>query len=81
MGPTGKRSVKELIHGGTAPVLWLGVVLAGIVIPLSIFTYNYFVRGASASLLMTAVCCVLIGLFSFNYCLLKGALYSPLTPT
>jgi formate-dependent nitrite reductase membrane component NrfD len=81
MGPTGKRSVKELIHGNIAPVLWLGVVLAGIVIPLSIFIYNYSAGGSSASLLMTAVCCVLIGLFSFNYCLLKGALYSPLTPT
>ena len=81
MGPTGNRSIKELIQGRIAPALWLGVVLIGIFIPLGIFIYNSFAGESSVTLLITAISCVLIGVFSFNYCLLKGALYSPLIPT
>jgi formate-dependent nitrite reductase membrane component NrfD len=81
MGPTGKHSVKELTQGHIAPVLWLGVVLCGTFIPLGIFIKNYLVGEASVPLLITAISCVLIGVFSFNYCLLKGGMYSPLIPT
>jgi len=81
MGPTGKRSVKELIQGRIAPALWLGVVLCGTFIPLAIFVHSYVTGESSVSLLITAISCVLIGVFSFNYCLLKGALYGPLIPT
>lgn len=81
MGPTGKRSVKEIIQGRIAPALWLGVVLCGTFVPLSIFIHNYFASEPSVTLLITAISCVLIGTFSFNYCLLKGGLYAPLIPT
>jgi formate-dependent nitrite reductase membrane component NrfD len=80
MGPTGKRSIKELIQGRLAPALWLGVVLVGIFIPLGMFIHNYIAGGSSVTSLITAVSCVLIGAFSFNYCILKGALYTPLIP-
>jgi formate-dependent nitrite reductase membrane component NrfD len=80
MGPTGKRSIKGLIQGRIAPALWLGVVLIGIVIPLGVSIHNYLAGGSSIPLLITAISCVLIGVFSFNYCLLKGALYAPLIP-
>ncbi len=82
MGPAGKRSVGQLIRGSIAPVLWVGVVLAGIVIPWIIFMYNY-VAGVSLSSgsMVAAVSGILIGLFSFDYCVLKGALYSPLIPS
>ena len=80
MGPTGKRSIKELIQGRTAPVLWLGLALCGTFIPLGVFIHNYFVGESSVTLLITAISCVLIGAFSFNYCLLKSALYAPLIP-
>ena len=81
MGPTGKRSVKELIQGRVAPTFWLGVVLFGILIPLAIFILNSVKSGSSVSLLITGSSCVLIGVFSFNYCLLKAGLYGPLLPT
>ncbi len=80
MGPTGKHSINELIKGRIAPALWLGVILIGIAIPSGIFTHNYFAGGSSSILLMMAISCVLIGVFSFNYCLLKGGVYAPLIP-
>ena len=80
MGPTGKRSVIELVKGRLSPVLWVGVTLCGIIFPLSISLYRYFIGEASAPFLITAVACVIVGVFSLNYCLLKGGLYSPLVP-
>ena len=80
MGPTGKRSVIELVKGRLSPVLWLGVTLCGIIFPLSISLYSYFIGEASAPFLIMAVACVIVGIFSLNYCLLKGGLYSPLVP-
>lgn len=80
MGPTGKRSVKELTHGRIAPALWLGVVLVGIFIPLGMSIHDYIVGGSSVTSSVTMVSCVLIGMFSFIYCILKGALYTPLIP-
>lgn len=80
MGPTGKRSVIELVKGRLSPVLWLGVTLCGIIFPLSICLYSYFIREASAPFVIMAVACVIVGIFSLNYCLLKGGLYSPLVP-
>jgi len=80
MGPTGKRSVIELVKGRLSPVLWVGVTLCGIIFPLSISLYSYFIGEASAPFLIMAVACVIVGIFSLNYCLLKGGLYSPLVP-
>jgi len=80
MGPTGKRSVIEIVKRQIAPILWVGVILCGIIIPLAISISSYFVGEASVSLLITTISCVLIGVFSFNYCLLKGGMYGPLIP-
>ena len=80
-GATGKRSVIELIKGQTAPILWVGVVLCGIIIPFGISVSSYFVGEASAHLLITAVIFEMVGAFSLKYTILKSALYSPLIPT
>ena len=76
LGPAGKRSVKELIQGRIAPILWVGVVLCGIVIPLGIFS----LIEPSTLWIIVAITCIFIGISSLNYCLLKGALYRPLVP-
>lgn len=78
MGPTGKRSVMELIKGQLAPILWVGVMLCGIIIPLGVSVSSYFVGEASAPFLIMAVAFEMVGAFSLKYILLKGALYSPL---
>ena len=81
MGPTGKRSVMEIIKGRMAPILWVGVILCGIVIPISMSLSSYFVSNALALILITAVACEMVGAFSLKYIIIKGALYSPLIPT
>ena len=80
-GPTGKHSVTQLIQGRIAPALWLGVVFIGLFIPFGLFISHSSAGASSAALLLPAIFCVLIGVISFNYCLLKGALYAPLIPT
>jgi len=80
MGPTGKRSVIELIQGKIAPVLWVGVILCGIITPMGVSTSSYFMGEASHPLLITAVACEMIGVASLKYCILKGGLYRPLIP-
>jgi formate-dependent nitrite reductase membrane component NrfD len=80
MGPTGKRSVIEIVKGRIAPILWVGVTLCGIIIPIGISIASFFFGEASAPLLMMAVVCEMGGAFSLKYIILKGALYSPLIP-
>jgi len=77
-GPVGERSVGKLTHGRAASVLWLGVLFFGIAIPLAISFSDYYGGGVSAIWLIVASACTLAGVFSFNYCLLKGANYGPL---
>lgn len=81
LGPGGKRSVKELIQGRIAPILWVGVILCGIVIPIGILLSGYIIVEGSNLLIIVAITCIMIGVFSLNYCLLKGGLYCPLVPT
>jgi len=80
MGPTGERSVRELIKGQNARVLWLGVMFFGIFIPIVISISSHFLSEVSASLLITGVVCEMVGAFSLKYSILKCALYSPLVP-
>ncbi|MGA2463425.1 MAG: DmsC/YnfH family molybdoenzyme membrane anchor subunit [Thermodesulfobacteriota bacterium] len=80
-GPTGKQSVMQLIKGQTAPILWVGVILCGIIIPFVVSMYSYFADSLSAPLLITAVTCEMLGAFSLKYTILKSALYSPLIPS
>lgn len=79
-GPTGKQSVLELIKGRIAPILWVGVILCGVLVPVSISICCYFVPGTSPLLLIIAVTCEMVGAFSLKYSILKSALYGPLIP-
>jgi formate-dependent nitrite reductase membrane component NrfD len=81
MGPTGKRSVFELIRGRLALVLWAGVILCGILIPIVVSSLSYFVGEVSSHLLIAAVVSEMVGAFTIKYAILKGGLYSPLIPT
>jgi sulfite dehydrogenase (quinone) subunit SoeC len=80
-GPTGKQSLLQLIRGKMAFMLWVGVVLFGIFIPMCVSMYSYFIGDVSAPLLITASGCEMIGAFSLKYTILKGALYGPLIPS
>ncbi len=81
VGPVGKQSVRELTRGTTAPVLWIGVVLCGIAIPIGIVLSSYLSGQGSAVLLITGIICDMVGGVSIKYCLLKGGIYGPLIPS
>jgi formate-dependent nitrite reductase membrane component NrfD len=81
MGPAAKRSVTELIQGRLALPFWVGVVLCGGVIPGAAIVYVFLAAYAPGSLTAVIAAGMLVAVFSFNYCLLKGGVYRPLTPT
>ncbi len=80
MGPSGRQSVIELIRGSLAPVLWIGVVFCGIILPVAISLPTYFGGEASSLLLITAIISEMIGAFALKYSILKAGVYAPLIP-
>ncbi len=78
--PTAEQSVKELTQGRAAFWLWLGVFVCGLIIPLGISLYDAVAGVTPPAMLALAAAGVLAGVFSLNYCLLKGACYGPLLP-
>lgn len=78
MGAAGKQSVVELVRGHIAPILWVGVVFFGIIVPVVISVSSYFTGEASSGLLLLGIACETIGAFSLKYCILKAGIYSPL---
>jgi formate-dependent nitrite reductase membrane component NrfD len=80
MGPAARRSVKELLRGRLAIPLWLGVGLCGAAFPAGSTLFMVLANAPSGPLLLITALAMLTGLFSFNYCLLKGGMYRPLTP-
>lgn len=80
MGPAAKRSVGELVQGRLALSLWGGVVVCGVALPVLTMLYMYLANTAPGALLGITALALLVGVFSFTYCLLKAGLYRPLTP-
>jgi formate-dependent nitrite reductase membrane component NrfD len=75
---TGKQSVMEQIRGNGAPIFWIGIVILGIIIPLTIAFSSYLINDVSAVLLITGVACEVAGGLALRYCVLKAGAYSPL---
>ncbi len=78
--PASKRSVLKMVRGRLALVLWIGVVLCGVVLPAAMTAFMFTAGYASVYLLAATAVGMLVGVFSFNYSLLKAGLYRPLTP-
>ena len=70
----------ELIKGKIAPIFWSGVIILGIIIPITISVASYYVVEVSAPLLITGTTSHLIGAFALMYSLLKAGMYEPLLP-
>lgn len=81
--PAGKQSVIEILRGRLAAPFYLGAVFVGILVPLAVVTLSFALgKGLVPQvLLIGGVFCGLIGDLVMRYCILKGALYSPLIPT
>lgn len=78
--PASRRSVMEIIRGRLALLLWVGVVLCGVLLPAAVILFMFVAGYASIFLLAAVSAGILVGVFSFNYCLLRAGLYRPLTP-
>lgn len=75
---TGKQSVMEQIRGSGAPIFWIGIVILGIIIPITIAFSSYFINDVSSVLLVTGVACEVAGGLALRYLVLKAGAYSPL---
>lgn len=75
---TSKQSVLEQLRGQNAPVFWIGIVILGIVIPLSIALTGLMVKDMSPTILIIGVVCEIIGGLALRYCILKAGAYKPL---
>jgi formate-dependent nitrite reductase membrane component NrfD len=77
--PIGWASVKRIIAGDLALHFYLGAVIIGLIFPIIVVLYSLSVGIASVAplLLLAAIASGLIGDLTIRYCILKGALYSP----
>jgi formate-dependent nitrite reductase membrane component NrfD len=77
---TGKRSVMDQMRGRVAAAFWIGVVLLGVAVPLTIVLFSYFSGDIIPAVLVAGVSCEIVGGLSMRYCLLKVGIYKPLFP-
>ena len=75
----GWESVKRIIAGDLALHFYLGAVIIGLIFPIIVVLYSLSVGIASVPplLLLAAIASGLLGDLTIRYCILKGALYSP----
>jgi formate-dependent nitrite reductase membrane component NrfD len=79
--PAVKESVRTLTKGRLVPVLFIGIILIGMVIPLAI-SFSGYVTGALSTLSdLVLTVCIIVGGLSLTYATLKAGLYNPLPPT
>ena len=79
--PAVKESARALTKGRLAPVLFIGIILIGMVMPLAISFSGYVTGALSAPSVLVLVVCIIVGGLSLTYAALKAGLYSPLSPT
>jgi formate-dependent nitrite reductase membrane component NrfD len=77
---TGKKSVMDQMRGNVAPAFWIGVVLLGIAVPLTIVLFSTLSGDVIPAVIIAGVSCEVIGGLSMRYCLLKVGIYKPLFP-
>ena len=77
---TGKVSVQGIVSGEYWPLMWFGVVLIGLVIPIAVVVISLGtgIENMSAAVLYIAILCELVGDITMRYLILKDGLYSPL---
>ncbi len=71
-----RESVRMLVKGELAPIFWGVVIVIGLVLPLAVGLYGYFVGVPLGVSGITGVL-VLIGALYFKHVVLKAGVYSP----
>lgn len=77
VNPAAKYSVTQVLKGRVSPYFIGGVVVLGLVIPLTvgILSFNYHMAPA---IITIAAACELIGGFSLRYSIMKAGVYAPI---
>ncbi len=77
---TGKASIMRMVSGDLSLHFYLGIVIIGLVFPISIVLYGFFIGLSSVptSLLIIAILCGLTGDLTIRYCILKCGMYAPI---
>jgi formate-dependent nitrite reductase membrane component NrfD len=74
-----QSSIRELLAGRSALAFWGGIILLGLIVPVSISIVSLFGGGElPAVLLIIAIISHTLGAFALKYCLLKVGIYQPL---
>ena len=83
INPTGRLSVHEIVFGRFKGLLWLGVILLGIVLPVMVvlISLDTGLENMPAGALYFSILCEMLGDLTMRYLILKGGLYSPLVPS
>jgi formate-dependent nitrite reductase membrane component NrfD len=71
-----REAVRTLIRGELAPIFWGVVIIIGLVLPLAVGLYGFFVGVPMGVAGITGVL-ALIGALYFKYVVLKAGVYSP----
>lgn len=77
---TAHVSVTEVLRGSVAIIFWVGIVLCGIIVPLSVSFLSILTGNGSIPLLVGAIICHTAGAFALKYCILKVGIHKPIIP-
>jgi formate-dependent nitrite reductase membrane component NrfD len=75
---SGAKSVIEMLKGRASPYFLIGVVVLGLVIPLSVAVVSLANGGIPPAVIAVASVCELAGGFSMRYSIFKAGVYTPL---
>jgi formate-dependent nitrite reductase membrane component NrfD len=74
-GATARESIREMTRGATGALFWIGAILIGTIVPLTIL---FSTIALSRSLTVTLLACDVIGGMAFTYSVFKVGVYRPL---
>ena len=77
---TGQASVRLIVQGKWSALFWIGVVIAGMAIPLITVICSFFfgLEAIPAALFYAAILCGLLGDLITRYLILRCGMYNPL---
>jgi sulfite dehydrogenase (quinone) subunit SoeC len=81
-GVIGTFSVREMIAGKWWPLMWFGVIVVGLLLPMGVVGASYFLglKSMLPAVLYLSIFCELLGDLALRYLILRCGFYSPLVP-
>jgi anaerobic dimethyl sulfoxide reductase subunit C (anchor subunit) len=79
---TSHEAIHRIVKGDLALLFYVGVVLIGLIFPFAIagLSFTLGLGILNPAVVMIAIVCGSLGDLAMRYCIMKGALYTPLLP-